>query len=831
MRFPIFKVKWKFIPAGRSGFLPAVVFALLLAGFGLSACDLYQTGDQTESSQEIWLDQQAGLLGQTFTSQFNGLQAVEVFIKPEAVGDGVLGFALYEGPNSSRPLAEGSLPLAEIRDSGFIPLTFPLLPDSASRDLYLELKISGEGNLHIYSGPGDSYLDGSLYQNGQPLDAQLSFRLNYDPTGLLLGLLGETLGWIPPLISGVFLFILPGSGLLAWLWPSGKRIIWPTALALSAGLSLSIYPIIFLWTWVAGVNLGGLYAWIPPLLGSAALLVRLLQTGWRPIRQGVWNWSRSRQVFPDAAFLLVLVLIIITRLTLIRSLTSPLFGDSYQHTMIPQLLADHGGLFSSWQPYTDLITFTYHFGFHAAAAAFSWVLPGAMTDNVLLTGQIINILAVLALYPLGARIGGNRWGGVAALVVGGLLSQHPNFYVNWGRYTQLIGLAILPVFAFLAWDTLRKEKSERGLLILTILTLTGLALSHFRVLFFGLAFIGAFWLIYVRRNNLKPVLWRTFILGIGAGILFLPWFINVAGGQILDIFSGQLGTSAQVASQAIAPPLRLGILPRYLPVGIWILAGVTVLIGLIRRKIGVSLISLWWLIILLLGHPHWIGLPGAGAISQFAVLISLYVPAAILLGGAVGWLASYEFSSFGTKNQGRNHQAALLGIILLASLVGTYFRLNDLQMAAHQLVTRPDLRAMEWIRESIPQGQKFLVNSFFAFQDSVVVGGDAGWWLPLLAGRSTNLPPINYAFEQGPRPDYQEWINALPAAIQSKGVQSSQVKAMLQDRDLDYIYIGQRRGTVNNTGFTLDVDGLLEDPDYELIYQQDRVRIFRFSQE
>ena len=71
--------------------------------------------------------------------------------------------------------------------------------------------------------------------------------------------------------------------------------------------------------------------------------------------------------------LAVAVLVILTRLWPVRSLEMPMLGDSYQHSMITQLLLDNGGLFDSWQPYAELSTFTYHFGFHAAAAAFAWI--------------------------------------------------------------------------------------------------------------------------------------------------------------------------------------------------------------------------------------------------------------------------------------------------------------------------------------------------------------------------------------------------------------------------------------------------------------------------
>ena len=70
--------------------------------------------------------------------------------------------------------------------------------------------------------------------------------------------------------------------------------------------------------------------------------------------------------------LVVVGLIVGTRLWIIRRIDLPMWGDSYQHAMIAQLLVDHKGLFESWAPYAELTSLNYHFGFHAAAAALGW---------------------------------------------------------------------------------------------------------------------------------------------------------------------------------------------------------------------------------------------------------------------------------------------------------------------------------------------------------------------------------------------------------------------------------------------------------------------------
>jgi hypothetical protein len=138
---------------------------------------------------------------------------------------------------------------------------------------------------------------------------------------------------------------------------------------------------------------------------------------------------------------------------------------------------------------------------------------------------------------------------------------------------------------------------------------------------------------------------------------------------------------------------------------------------------------------------------------------------------------------------------------------------------------------MAWVRENTPESAKFLVNSFFAYGGSVVVGSDGGWWLPLLAGRANTVPPLNYGTERGPRPDYGVWVNELTAKVQQFDIESPEVLAMLGDREVTHVYIGQQGGKVNYEGpGPLDPAVLLKSQHYRLVYHQDRVWIFEIVQ-
>jgi hypothetical protein len=249
-----------------------------------------------------------------------------------------------------------------------------------------------------------------------------------------------------------------------------------------------------------------------------------------------------------------------------------------------------------------------------------------------------------------------------------------------------------------------------------------------------------------------------------------------------------------------------------------------------KREKGIALISLWWLFIFVAANPQWLNLPSEDILDSFVILIAAYFPAAILIGAAFGWIiTSLETKVFGFKPYRFVSISFLPLLLALVCIVGLYAgraRLFDIQVPAHTLVTRPDLRAFDWIQKNTPEHASFLVNSFFAYDNNLIVGSDAGWWLPLLANRRTSLPPLTYGIERGPSSDYRAWINQLPAEILAKGITHPDVLNLIRDRDFDFIYIGQQQGAVNSNGSFLDLGVLVADPHFEPVYHQDRVWIF-----
>jgi len=418
--------------------------------------------------------------------------------------------------------------------------------------------------------------------------------------------------------AGCYLVGLAGAGFLGENCPG-------------SGLSLAIYPVIFLWTYLVGLKLGPLYAWLPPVVGLALILWKNYQT--IKTEGGLWKlFSRSKNTSDGAnssqeitlspiqhfeaiavkvALIILVGVIIFSRIWVIRSLDFPLWGDSYQHAMISQLMVENRGLFQSWLPYAELSTFTYHFGFHTLVACYDWISQLPIQDAILWVGQIVNILAVLSLYPLAKKIGRNQWSGVLVLLFAGLVSPMPMGYVNWGRYVQLAGQAILPTAVFFIWRLFQAERVDRRESVISWLIIGGLALTHYRVLIFLLLFYLALIFMSLRSLSISQLVRRMFWSSIGGAIIFLPWLITIAPSSTFHSFIVQITTLPGQALSYLTEYNTLGDPFAFFSPIIWFSLPIIMCWALWQREKDFLIIFLWWYLIFLAANPQLLGLPGA----------------------------------------------------------------------------------------------------------------------------------------------------------------------------------------------------------------------------
>ena len=231
-------------------------------------------------------------------------------------------------------------------------------------------------------------------------------------------------------IALLLVLVLPGAVWLLWARPARIDALEWLAEAIAGSLSLTaLAGLLFA---LLGISLNG--------FGVAALTGGLL-LGWIAVR--LWQGGRLRLRARTLLLLGALLALAAWRFYQARSLVLPAWVDSVHHTLLVRLILERGGVPGDWMPYLTAQMF-YHFGFHVSAALFSFFSSMEPAQTLLVLGQVLNALVAAAVYRLGKAI----WGSTARAAVAGLLVgfvfQMPAYYVSWGRYPLLAGMAVRP---------------------------------------------------------------------------------------------------------------------------------------------------------------------------------------------------------------------------------------------------------------------------------------------------------------------------------------------------------------------------------------------------
>jgi hypothetical protein len=767
-------------------------------------------------------------VGMAFVCHHAGLDGISVLLRSQA-GTGDIVLHLRESPESLVDIATAVVAPLPSQEPTYHHFDFPLQDDVNGRSLFLLIEspdTDAQNGVVVPYSMEESSLH-TLYLDGDPTPGQLSAELHYSIVYIVKDVgrqvISSGMRWVGLLFFSALLYLLPGGAAVMWLLQDGD---WIERSIVAMGSSVAINALLLYGT-MTGLRLSPALV-IGFLVLCACIILAKGVLLWRSRRLRLVSlaglWDRCRQDPSRLALLLVSALILGVRIFTVRDLAVPMWGDSHQHTMIAQLMVDNGGLFDSWEPYAPLKTFTYHFGFHANVALFHWLSRDSVIHSVIWIGQILNALAALVLYPLAVQVsGGRRWAGVGAVLVAGWLSPMPMNYVNWGRYTQLAAQVILPVAAWLIWQVLTSERHYLGRWVLVWLTVAGLLLTHYRVAIIAVLLLAVGWAASTlnawkqKASLCRPLL--HVLLGFLVPLaLVAPWFWHVQSGLLTKIV-GEF-TRSQADAAVVFNYRVFTSIPSYVPVPLLVMSLMGLVVGLVERRGQVLLVIVWTCLQFLAAYSDWFYVPGAitvsileGVLDSFTVLIGLYMPASILCGYLGGALLEVLSSRFF-----RLWKVMAAGLVLVLIGVGSKDALTVLE-PAYVLVTDADLEAMQWIREHTPQTAKFLVNSFSAYGGNATVGSDAGWWIPILAGRENTVPPITYAHEAAHEPGYAARINGFARRVETISLASREALALLRDNGITHVYVGYKGGNIC-------VDELQHSDYYQLAYHRDRVWVF-----
>jgi len=697
----------------------------------LTGCSDFVDRDQTALAPERAVVLEPGhTVGQTFVARHGGLSGIEFWLEVQPGSTGILRLHLRPEPQSSTDLTLAELPLEAVASPGFYRFSFS--PDNRSHSAYRYafLELDGTGAVRLGAASGEAYIDGAAYRDHEPLDAQLAFRLAYNPLGILADLLVMCAGWAGYGVLGSVTLFLAGYWIVRG-WALRTKVDFTAVFIASIAGVLSLWMVFLVWAAVFKLRLN---TWnVRLLLGIASL------TGLTLFIKDRHLWNRRYWLGEDPLATLSLWFVIICsvglRLWIGRGLVMLPGCDAYHHTLIAQLFAEQGGIPENYEPYAPLQSFSYHFGFHSIVALVRWVWESELLRTTKVAALVLNGSIAATAGLLTEQIAGRRRIGVVAAALVGLIMVSPFCLLRWSRFTQTTGLFFLPM-ALLALLWQRREANP----VFSSLLVAAVFLAHIRVaLMLGVfaAIAGGIAFLQGQREHLKQ------IAAVGAiGAIFVsPWLLRVLWVQYdpygLRITYPVLAGYNNI--QRMEEPVLQFITNWPVFVSALIL---TFVAGLGTKKIRALELILWC--ISLVGGALLSSTIGFSLWDLKTTLLSLAIPFAGLIGLGVQGLDS------ALQNRLRGVVWSLVIVFLLIGAVSAVIRFPHLIYTGDIYLRPGDLVVMDWIRNNTPPDALFIVSTFqFEWQPGWLVGSDAGYWIPLLARRSSCLPPMVYPMEWG----------------------------------------------------------------------------------
>jgi len=756
-------------------------------------------------------------LAQSFVAAHDHLRAVQIM--PASLPT---ASAPYPGPAITLTLrqdapaatlvATDTATLADLHANEFYRFSFPPQANSRGQRYLLEATGREPARISLQQSALDVYAGGQAWVGSEKAPGDWTFRTFYEEDIPILlrdladGVSSNGLLAVPLLL----LLFLPGFVVYALILPDVSPEI-PDVLAYSFGLSLAVIPVAYLWAHVVGLRASRLLlAAIFAALAVAAIASVLLRHG----RGGTWH-PPARASKP---FLLlwsfVLLLTVAVRYLEIRDLVLPLWVDSVFHTSVTQLFLQQGGIPATYRPLMPVDHFVYHFGFHALAATFSW-LTGLGVPRVLLgLGQALNALLILPVYVLVRHLSGRRLAGLIAMLIVGLVSLMPAYYVSWGRYTQLTGLALLPICMVATRQWLRTSDHHARHLALATLCVAGLLLTHYRVLVYYALFVLADLLVQTATHRQQSIrLWkRAAWLTAAVAVLTAPWLVNLGRQMVLPLLANSQGLASSATYNAF--PWEF----------VWIrhngsllaLAAGGAIWAVVRRNRAMLTVALWVGLVGLAANPNLVGLRPIWLINNATAVISLFLPMAIFGGYLLADLLAVARRQIPPHSRPLIQPAAGLAIVL----VGFWgaWSLVDVVNPVTVMATADDQAALTWVRQNTPPDARFVINTRF-WQDDVYTGSDGGYWLTPLTSRSALLPMSHYIYGS---PDYIRRVTELAKDVATvSSVDDAGFLETLRAEKVTHVYVGAKGGALTTAK-------LIASPHFRPVYHHGAAWVFTF---
>ena len=297
--------------------------------------------------------------------------------------------------------------------------------------------------------------------------------------------------------------------------------------------------------------------------------------------------------------------------------------------------------------------------------------------------------------------------GVIAVLVAGLLSPMPAYYINWGRYAQLGGQVILPIAMWMLWGVIDDSSTDDAAnrwrqlpwlkIIITGGVIAGMILFEYRMIFIITTFVIALVVGQLIINSKKNIhkwlveLWSLALVGLVTILLFLPWGLRLQHGNLINLadFNAKVTAIFDLVTKDYHAWLNISF---YIPIGLVIIGLLGLIWAIIKRDWATASIGLWVVGMSSLYFLTLLHIPWVQYVQSFAVLISLYIPVALFTGYLLcdlsDWLSNWKPG-----------KTVIYSAIILLGVIGAWNQRDIANPSTYEFVTRPDSQAMSWISE------------------------------------------------------------------------------------------------------------------------------------
>ena len=413
----------------------------------------------------------------------------------------------------------------------------------------------------------------------------------------------------------------------------------------------------------------------------------------------------------ETILLLIFILVVLARCLPIFLQIAPAGADMSMHSYIARLIHDHNGIPGSYYPIADFGA--YPAGFPILSATMSLLSNVPVYRSGLFVSCLTHALICFALYVFLLRFF-DRNTAAAASIATSFLTRSPQWIIRWGGNPTVLAL-----FFFIVGFTLIIEAKENFSWLKTALSslfLSATLITHPIVFYTGAILLAVYFALHTK--DIGRIATTGLCIFLFTALFLFPYLLN---------FKFTLSSTAVVYAKSwqgvdfksVVYDLAAG-----LPFLILSLAGLPILLKE-KRGPAIVFLSLAAVVLILIANYRFWLIPFSCLLYPGRVALFLIIPLALFICPTLAKLLA-------------SPKRYIIVTLLIVGFIfyGIFYVYNSVSMCS---VTQADLDTFLWMDKNISK-EAVIVNNY----------GDAGLWIPAIAGRGITHPHSFAVFYESP---------------------------------------------------------------------------------